>query len=101
MMFGGFEIVGETEKAYKLEVECVRLNGDEVTKTMWCPKSCMLTDEEEQAIAEEKKARFENGCKRYEALVNFAKENGLAVRVKMRAETILAKIAEAGLVYNY
>ena len=38
----GFKVVGETEKAYKLEVNAYRIDGEkEITRIMWCPKSCV------------------------------------------------------------
>lgn len=94
----GYEVVGETEKAYKLSVDAVRVDGEkEITRIQWCPKSCVKTAEEIQ----EEQNRFENGCRRYEAALKFAKENGLKVRNKMKLKNILSKIKEAGLEFNY
>lgn len=90
------EVVKETEKAVCLQFVC-----DFGKKSFWFPKSVFMSDEEKaEADAKaqtERNARYE----RYENLVKFAKENGLTVRNKMKASTILAKIKEAGLVYEY
>ena len=34
------EIIGETEKAYKLSVEALFMSGEK-NVTIWCPKSCV------------------------------------------------------------
>ena len=34
------EIIGETEKAYKLSVEAIFMSGEKKV-TIWCPKSCV------------------------------------------------------------
>lgn len=34
------EIIGETEKAYKLSVEALFMSGEKKV-TIWCPKSCV------------------------------------------------------------
>ena len=90
------ELVRETGKAVCLQFVC-----DFGKRSFWFPKSAFMTDEEKaEAVAkaeEERNARYE----RYENLVKFAKEHGLAVRNKMKTSTILAKVKEAGLAYEY
>lgn len=95
------EVIGETEKAYKVMVGYCTLDGEiDGDKAMWCPKSCTITEEEFNAEQEEKEARFQDGCNAYEAMIKFAKENGVkGVRKGMKKVTILAKIRNAGLVY--
>jgi len=88
-------IVKETEKAV-----CQRYVG-KFTIEMWVPRSAFYTAEEFKAEAarnaEKKSAREE----KYNALVNFGKENGLKFRVGLKINTMLAKLAAAGLEYNY
>lgn len=95
------EVMGETEKAYKLAVDFVTLDGEfDGVKLLWCPKSCTVTEEEYEAEVKASAERFENGCKAYAALLKFAKDNGVkGVREGMRKTTILAKIQAAGLEY--
>lgn len=95
------EVIGETEKAYKVSVEYCTLDGEcDGYKKMWCPKSCTMTEDEFNAEQEEKEARFQDGCNAYEAMIKFAKENGVkGVRKGMKKVTILAKICNAGLEY--
>lgn len=95
----GSEVIGETEKAYKIEVSYTTRDGerDGVT-TMWCPKSCALSSEEYRAAIDAEAERYEDGCKAYDAMIKFAQENGIkGVRVGLRKATILKKIQEAGL----
>ncbi len=100
LTYGACEIMKETEKAYLLQVEYVTLNGEnDGWKNLWCPKKCTMTTEEyalykieEQKRDEQMQKNFDEGCKKYEALVKFAKENKVkGVRVGMRTETILKK----------
>ena len=58
--------------------------------------------EEYEKNEQEKETRFEEGCKKYEQLIAFCKDNGVkGVRNGMRKETILNKISNVGLVYQY
>ena len=86
----------ETEKAYLLSFEAFTMDGEEdVTVTAWCPKSATMSPEEADAAADAHLSR-------YEALVKFAKENGIkGARKGMKAATLLTKIRQAGLVYQY
>jgi len=43
-------------------------------------------------------ANFKNACDKYEQLLNWAKDHGLKVRNKMKKQSILNAIREAGLV---
>lgn len=101
LMYGAVEVVKETEKAYQVSVEFATLDGEyDGEKLMWCPKSCTMTADEYEKETESQKARFESGCKKYEEMIKFAKDNGVkGVRSGMRKETILAKINNAGLTY--
>ena len=104
---GGFleEILGierETEKAYLLCIAWDYTSDLYRTLKVWVPKSATMTDEEYREEQRKEDERFEEGCKRYENLVAFAKEHGIkGIRVGMRKNTILTKIAEAGLEYAY
>lgn len=89
------EIEKETEKAYLLSFEACTLAGDDVIVKAWCPKSATMSVEEAQNEVAVKMSR-------YEQLIAFAKENGIkGVRKGLKAVTILQKIKQAGLVYNY
>lgn len=83
-------VAKETEKAVYI---CYDSKFGKLFK--WVPKSCLMTAED---IAAEQ-ARFENGCKAYDKMIAFAKENGVKVRSGMKKATILQKIREAGLEY--
>lgn len=102
-MNGGFleeinGIVKETEKAYCLSITWGYTSNLNRTTNVWVPKSATMTDEEYQAELNAQAERFNEGCKRYEDLVQFAKAHGIkGIRVGMRAATIRAKLAEAGI----
>lgn len=90
------EIVRETEKAV-----LIKFVSDFGTFTKWIPKSCLMTEEDyriEREKEEKRIARFEEGKRKYNELIKFAKNNGVKyVRVGLRKETIINKIKEAGL----
>ena len=90
------EIVRETEKAV-----LIRFVSDFGAFTKWIPKSCLMTEEDyriEREKEEKRIARFEEGKRKYNELIKFAKNNGVKyVRVGLRKETIINKIKEAGL----
>ena len=90
-------------KAWKVDIETETKDGErDLHFTKFIPKAAVKT--ESQVRAEEKQAqkRFESGAKRYNAMVEFAKSNGVkGVRVGLRKETILEKIRKAGLSYKY
>lgn len=98
LFYSEAEVVKETEKAYCLEIEYSTLDGEfDGVKKIWCPKSCVMSEDEIKA----EKERFENSCNAYEAMISFAKANGVkGVRAGLKKETILKKIAEAGLTYS-
>lgn len=98
LFYSESEVSRETEKAYLLEIEYTTLDGEvDGIKKIWCPKSCIMTNDEIKA----EKERFENGCNAYETMISFAKANGVkGVRTGLKKETILKKIADAGLEYN-
>ena len=100
------EVIGETEKAVK--VAWFTKYG---TIISWVPKSvCGLTEKseaakkvEEQIEAREIEARRRliAGCERYERVLAFAKEHKVkGARKGLRLQTLLSKIAEAGLTYE-
>lgn len=81
-----FEIKKETEKAYQLTA-----NSKYGVITLWAPKSVCLDHAEYCA---EQNAKFN----RYDAIIKFAKDNGVkGVRNRMKLKTVLAKIEAAGL----
>lgn len=101
--YAGHEIIGETEKAYKLLVHTRKYNrydgeteGEGSDTVMWCPKSCMTENAAAELVQELRDSKT-----RYENLLSFAKEHGLRVRNMMKVKTILAAIRAAGLEYNY
>lgn len=102
LWYGACEVMKETEKAYLLSVEYVSLDGEfEGNKNIWCPKSCTMTAAEFEKAEAKKQERFEAGCQRYEKLVDFAKSQIKGIRVGMKAETIIKKLAENGISYAY
>lgn len=84
-------VVDITEKAMKL-----RFESDYGTITRWIPKSCLVSglDELEEFIRDE---RQENGLKKYEKLLDWARENGLKVGNHPKKVNLIAKIKKAGL----
>ena len=90
-------------KAWKVDIETETKDGErDLYYTKFIPKAAVKT--KSQVRAEEKQAqkRFESGAKRYNAMVEFAKTNGVkGVRVGLKKETILEKIRKAGLSYKY
>ena len=67
------------------------------TISKWIPKSCIRSEEE---VVEEVKAKIEKSEDRLnkrEALIEFAKENGLKVRVNNKIKKIVMAIKEANL----
>jgi len=94
-------VVHETEKAYKVLIECSRIDGEwDGDKLIWVPKKCTMTAEEYEAEKAAAEKRFEDGCKAYDQLLSFAKANGVkGVRSGMRKSTILQKMREAGVAY--
>lgn len=83
----------ETEKAVLLIAD-----SDYGKIQFWCPKKCVVTDEEYQAEREAEIAKVKAGGERLAKLVEWAKENGVkGVRKGMRKVTVLKKIQEAGL----
>lgn len=89
-------IIKETEKAV-----LIKFVSDFGTFTKWIPKSCLMTEEDyriEREKEEKRIARFEEGKRKYNELIKFAKNNGVKyVGVGLRKETIINKIKEAGL----
>ena len=100
------EVIGETEKAVK-----IAWTTKYGTIKSWVPKSvCGLAEKseaakkvEEQIEAREIEARKRliAGCERYERVLAFAKEHKVkGARKGLRLQTLLSKIAEAGLTYE-
>lgn len=96
----GGEVVKETEKAVMIQIEAVRLDGEDVLKTVWVPKSCTMNDEEAIAEAIKNSKRFENAENEYNEMIDFAKSNKVVARKGMKKETILKNIYAAGLTYK-
>jgi hypothetical protein len=98
--FTDSQIIRVTEKAMlvMLEYDCHGI-AEKHFET-WIPKFVILTEDEYKAEAATEKDRYQSGCESYAELVAWAKANGVkGVRNKMRRETIMAKIKEAGLTY--
>lgn len=94
-------VVKETEKAYLLMVEYSTIDGEyDGVKNFWCPKACTMTEEEYKEKQKAAQERFENGCRKYEELISFAKAQGIkGIRKGMKAATIKAKLVAAGIEY--
>lgn len=102
-----FSVERETEKAVLIRIDVSSCDGEwDGQRNVWVPKSCFESLKEYNRIQEEREARreqaFEEGCKKYNALIEFCKANKIkGVRVGLRAVTLLKKVQEAGLSYNY
>ena len=98
-----FEISRETEKAVLIKTTAyTRDYEDDFEYEVWIPKSCFESRSEYYEKIRKYDEALAKGAERYEKLLTFAKDNGVkGVRKFMRAETILNKIKDAGLVYNY
>lgn len=83
-----FEIEKETEKAVYgyFDTAYGRVY-------MWSPKSQVMS-------VAEKVEEDNQKTNRYESLLNFCKKNGLKVRKGMKMKTMLAKVQEAGLIWE-
>lgn len=98
-----FDIVKETEKAVMINIQVVLANGDDgYDRNVWVPKKCFESYSEYKAREEKADERYEEGCAKYEKLVAFCKENKIkGARSGLRKDTLLAKVAEAGLSYAW
>lgn len=90
-------------KAWKVEIETETKDGErDLFYTKFIPKAAVKTESQVKAEIKKEKQRFESGAKRYNAMIEFAKKNGVkGVRVGLKKETILEKIKKAGLKYTY
>lgn len=97
------QIVEESEKAWKLDMDTETLDGErDLHYTRWVPKSAVMTPKEIEKADKEQQLRFETGKAKYEKMVAFAKERGVkGVREGLRKETILKKLRQAGYDYKY
>lgn len=86
----------ETEKAMLVRLEWAYTSNLSKRISVWIPKTAFKTEEDFEA---EKKA-FEDGCAKYEKLVEFAKANIKGIRKGMKTVTIMKKLAEAGINYE-
>ena len=86
-------VIDETEKAVKIYAD-----SDYGHLKFWCPKSCIITDEEIAKQEEELDKKFKKGLEYNKSLVTFAKNNGIkGVREGLRTVTLIEKIKAAGL----
>ena len=92
-------VVKETEKAVLLQITFAYTNDIIRTRNEWVPKSCTITEEEKKIEEQESERRFEEGCKKYEELLKFAKANLKGIRKGMRKDTIIKKLNDAGIEY--
>lgn len=98
-------IVGESKsgKAYKVDIDTETIDGERALYyTKFIPKAAVKTQEQVEYEYIQATERFNRGKKRYENMLKYAKEKGVkGVRKGMRKETILKKMEEAGINYNY
>lgn len=94
--FDDAAIEKETEKALYIVA-----SSDFGKKKFWIAKSVLDPNSEyskrEAEEVQQKIEYFKTCANKYEQLVSWAKEKGIAVRIKMKKATIIEKIAEAGL----
>lgn len=90
-------------KAYKVDIDTDTIDGErDLHYTKYIPKSAVITKAQREEQLQREKARFEQGKQRYSEMLKFAKEHNVkGVREGLRKETILNKIKQAGLEYNY
>lgn len=90
-------------KAYKVGIDTETIDGErDLHYTKYIPKSAVMTKVQREEQLQKEKARFEQGKQRYSEMLKFAKEHNIkGVREGLRKETILNKIKQAGLEYNY
>ncbi len=102
---GLVEIVGESKsgKAYKVSIDTETLDGErDLHFERFVPKSVIETRSQRKKSEKEAEKRYNQGVKKYEKMIEFAKKNGVkGVRPGLRKETILKKIRDHGLNYNY
>lgn len=92
----------ETDKAVLAAVEYGFHSTLETVKTVWIPKSVIVTEEQYQADlkeAEEKaKKKYMSGLEYNEMLRKLAKEHGLKnIRQRMCTQTLIQKLKDAGI----
>lgn len=99
--YGYFEDIrkiGETEKAIKLMAKYGYDTDTERNIFFWVPKSAIISNEEATKILAEKIEKQQARFDRYAKILEFAKNNGVkGVRNKMKLNSILIKIEDAGL----
>lgn len=103
----GGTIVGESAsgKAFKVSFDTETLDGErDISFTRYVPKSVVKTvaQYERDRAAEQKRMdkAYETGKQKYEKLLNFAKGK-VKVRNRMKKDTIIAKLKEAGYDYTW
>lgn len=102
-----FGIVRETEKAVLINIGIYLTSGEwDGTRNVWVPKSCFESAKEyekaQEQLEEKRQQNYEDGCKKYEKLIAFCKENNVkGARNGMRKDTLLKKVQEAGLSYAW
>lgn len=99
------KIIGESAsgKAWKVDIETESISGEhDLNFTRFMPKSAAVTKAQRAAQQKAERKKYEQGKKKYSAMLKFAKENGVkGVREGLKKETILEKIKKAGLKYEY
>lgn len=99
------QIIGESAsgKAWKVQIETETLDGErDLNLVRYMPKSAALSPSQQAKAAEERGKRFEQGQKKYNKMIDFAKKHGVkGVRAGMRKETVLERIKKAGLTYKW
>jgi hypothetical protein len=96
------KIIGETEKAFKVSIDTETKDGEyDLHYNRFVPKSVVETKAQRIASDKAADARYEQGKKNYNKMIEFAKQHGVkGVRSGLRKETILKKIKEAGYTYK-
>lgn len=83
----------ETEKAVFIKFE-----SDFGVIKSWIPKSCIMTDEEEQEERRLKAERLNKYQDKYNSLIEFGKNHGVKrLRKGLKMKTIIEKIQLAGI----
>lgn len=99
------DIIGESAsgKAWYVVIDTWSKDGEvDFTFRRYMPKAAAMSRGEVELQIKEQEKRIQKGKKRYDKLVAFAKSKGVkGVRVGLRKETILKKLKDQGIDYDY
>lgn len=100
LRYGGIRVLENRPKAIKAGFTVETLDGEhDIHLSRWIPKSALESRRKYEVEAE---ARYRNYQNKYSAAIEFAKKNNIkGVRRGLKKATILRKIKENGLDYEW